>query len=53
MGKEPSRRQRLLRLAGSGDLRYALEGRVHDTEVVDLIVDICLRYAEPRRKRQP
>ena len=43
-----SRRQRLLEFAETGRLRDAVERRV-DTDVADLIVDICLRYASPRR----
>ena len=43
-----TRRQRLKEFAETGRLRDAVERRI-DTEVADLIVDICLRYCEPKR----
>ena len=49
-----SRRQSLLEYAETGRLRNALE-RAHPTPedgVIDLIVDICLRYTTPRRRKE-
>ena len=48
-----SRRKRLDEIANSGDLRQALErhSSCNDEEIINLIVDICARYCEPRRGR--
>ena len=48
-------RQRLLYLTQSGQLRELLENRTGgpDTDVVDLIVDICLRYTTLRLRIKP
>lgn len=50
--KEQSRRQRLLWLAETGRLRDALSHASVDPDVQDLVVDICIRYSAPRRKRR-
>ena len=47
-----SRRGRLLWLAETGRLRDALSHANVDQDVQDLVVDICLRYSVPRRKRR-
>lgn len=48
--KEQSRRQRLLWLAETGRLRDALSRHSVDLDVQDLVVDLCIRYSQPRRK---
>ena len=47
---EPSRRQRLDELVGSGRLRDYLMRYNVDEDVVDLVVDVCGRYCARRRK---
>ena len=47
MMAKDSRRQRLLEFAETGRLRNAVESRV-DSDVADLIVDVCLRYCSSR-----
>jgi hypothetical protein len=49
-GKKQSRRQELFEFAEIGRLReVAHDGRLSE-EAVDLLVDIVIRYCEPRRK---
>jgi hypothetical protein len=54
MDGKRSPRQRLREATEAGRLRSALEyGRDRtslDGEVIDLIVDVCLRYCAPRRR---
>lgn len=49
---DESRRKRLGDLAGSGNLRQTLSRAHVDEDVADLIVDICLRYTAPPRRRR-
>lgn len=51
--KEPSRRHRLLEFAETGQLRNILESKngSPDSDVIDLIIDCCIRYCEPRKLR--
>lgn len=44
-----SRRQELLEYAETGQLRDAVADRL-SSEAQDLLVDIVVRYCEPRRK---
>ena len=44
---EPSRRQKLLEFAETGRLRDAVGAL--DVDAQDLLVDIVMRYCEPRR----
>lgn len=46
-----SRRQELLEFAESGRLRDALQFARLSQEACDLLVDVAVRYCEPRRKR--
>lgn len=48
-----TRRQRLLEYVETSRLRDHLMCHTGgpDNDVVDLIVDICLRYCEPRRRK--
>lgn len=47
-----SRRRRLDAYVSSGNLRQRLEGYPGgpDFDVIDLLVDLAIRYCEPRRK---
>jgi streptomycin 6-kinase len=45
-----SRRKRLDEYVEGGRLRDDLAKRSTDPDVVDLIVELCRRYCEPRRK---
>ncbi len=47
--KNKTRRQKLASYVGSGTLRQTLEMKSVDSEVIDLLVDIALRYCEPRK----
>lgn len=49
---ELSRRKKLLELAETGNLRYALERAHVEDDVTSLIVDLCIRYCEPKRQRR-
>lgn len=52
--KRKSRRQRLAEFVERGRLRDALSySHLNDEEVEDLIVALCLRYCEPRKRKQP
>lgn len=48
---EGSRRQRLYDFVTSGRLRQEVEGKLGD-DATDLLVDIAIRYCEPRSPRQ-
>lgn len=50
MPKTESRRRELLRFAESGRLRDAAHSSGLGSDATDLLVDVVMRYCEPRRK---
>ncbi len=51
MKSDQSRRQELADFAMSGNLRQATESRLSEG-AADLLVDVVIRYCEPRPKRK-
>lgn len=49
--KPLSRRQKLDKFYGSGDLRYHLESKL-DADALELLLDIVARYCSPPRRRR-
>ena len=47
-----SRRQELGDYVGNGHLRQAIEGKGLSDDAMQLLVDVVMRYCEPRRKRR-
>lgn len=47
-----SRRRRLDTFVETGRLRDALMRASADSDVADLVVDLCVRYCTPRRTRR-